>query len=77
LAPVIRLSSASPERTLVMVGPTPTPAITRLISRRRPASTNVTTLPDSPARAVRPAVHIVLGVGGRADVDHEIEVVDV
>jgi MFS family permease len=55
LAPVIRLSSASPERTLVTVGSMPASAITRLVSRRWPDSTKVTTFPDSPARAVRPA----------------------
>ncbi|MBJ7005168.1 hypothetical protein JG491_34815 [Streptomyces sp. CRPSP2-6A1] len=52
---MIRLSPASPERTSVTVGSMPAPAIMRLVSRRCPASTSVTTLPDSPARAVRPA----------------------
>ncbi|GAA1309996.1 hypothetical protein GCM10009647_032690 [Streptomyces sanglieri] len=53
-APVIRLSSASPERTWAIFGVIPASAISRVISRRCPGSTRVTTLPDSPARAVRP-----------------------
>src|SRR5690606_23560144 len=55
LAPVMRLSSASPERTLVTPASMPASAMTRAASRRPPAGTSVTTVPDSPARAVRPA----------------------
>ena len=53
-APVIRLSSASPERTWVTCGVIPACAIRRVISRRWLGRTRVTTRPDSPARAVRP-----------------------
>lgn len=53
-APVMRCSSLSPARTGVIRGVIPAAAISRLTSRRCPGVTRVTTLPDSPARAVRP-----------------------
>ncbi len=53
-APVIRARSASPGRILVTVGRMPATVISRLTSRRCSGSTKVTTVPDSPARAVRP-----------------------
>ncbi|KDQ66618.1 hypothetical protein DT87_05095 [Streptomyces sp. NTK 937] len=53
-APVIRLSSSSLDLTRVVRGAMPASAISRVISRFSSGSTRVTTLPDSPARAVRP-----------------------
>jgi hypothetical protein len=53
-APVMRLSSASPDRTRAECGVMSAVAIIRSISRRCLGSTRVTTVPDSPARAVRP-----------------------
>ncbi len=53
-APVIRLSASSPERTWVVCGTMPAAAMRRVMSRRWWGVTRVTTLPDSPARAVRP-----------------------
>ncbi len=53
-APVSRLSSSSPEVMRVVRGAMPASCISRVISRFSSGSTSVTTLPDSPARAVRP-----------------------
>ncbi len=53
-APVIRDSSASLEVTRVVRGAMPASCISRVISRFSSGRTSVTTLPDSPARAVRP-----------------------
>lgn len=53
-APVIRVSSSSLDLIRVVFGAMPASAISRVISRFSSGSTRVTTLPDSPARAVRP-----------------------
>ncbi len=53
-APVIRVSSTSPGRIFVVVGRIPATVSSRLTSRRWSGRTSVTTVPDSPARAVRP-----------------------
>lgn len=53
-APVMRLSSASPDRTRVDCGVMPAVAIIRSISRRWVGRTKVTTVPDSLYAAVRP-----------------------
>jgi hypothetical protein len=53
-APVMRTSSASPGRTFTVSGAIPAVTIIRDISRRWLGVTRVTTVPDSPALAVRP-----------------------
>ena len=77
-APVMRLSSASPERTWVVCGTIPAAAIRRVISRRwfgRDERDDAAGLAGAGGAAA--AVQVVLVVGRRVDVDDEVEVVDV
>ncbi|OAR25332.1 hypothetical protein A8W25_06780 [Streptomyces sp. ERV7] len=53
-APVTRTSSSSLDFTAAVRGRIPAKVIRRVISRFCSGRTSVTTLPDSPARAVRP-----------------------
>lgn len=53
-APVIRTSSSSEELIRAVRGLISASDISRVMSRFSSGSTSVTTLPDSPARAVRP-----------------------
>ncbi|GGY80141.1 hypothetical protein GCM10010343_00780 [Streptomyces avidinii] len=54
LAPVSRASSSSEDLICAVRGEIPASDIRRVMSRFWSGSTRVTTLPDSPARAVRP-----------------------
>ena len=53
-APVMRVSSLSSGRTAVVFGTISASAIRRVMSRRWSGVTRVTTVPEAPARAVRP-----------------------
>ena len=77
-APVIRLSSLSPDLISVCGARTPASRISRSTSRRSAGSDER----DDGARVARPRgatrpVQVVLRVGGRVDVDDEADVVDV